>query len=112
VATTISDATLLNSRFDIFQFPFRFNPGTNGGNVEMGLINKSYLVTLNQRVVGSIPTAPTTWFQTTIWIFLIGQNQHFDRFLVRGWCVPQIAILCRAEMTLHPDFGRAEPPFP
>ena len=43
----------LDFRFDIFQFPFRFNPGTNGGNVEMGLINKSYLVTLNQRVQGS-----------------------------------------------------------
>jgi hypothetical protein len=56
---TISDATLLNSRFDIFQFPFRFNPGTNGGNVEMGLINKSYLVTLNQRVAGSSRAAPT-----------------------------------------------------
>ena len=26
----------------------------------MGLIIKSYLVTFNQRVVGSIPTAPTT----------------------------------------------------
>jgi hypothetical protein len=59
VATTISDATLLNSRFDIFQFPFRFNPGTNRGNVEMGLINKSYLVTLNQRVPGLSPGAPT-----------------------------------------------------
>ena len=49
-----------NSRFDIFQFPFRFNPGTNGGNVEMGLINKRYLLTLNQRVQGSSPCAPTT----------------------------------------------------
>ena len=49
----------LGSRFDIFQFPFRFNPGTNGGNVEMGLINKSYLLTLNQRVQGSSPCAPT-----------------------------------------------------
>ena len=48
-----------NSRFDIFQFSFRFNPGTNGGNVEMGLIYKSYLVTLNQRVPGSSPGAPT-----------------------------------------------------
>jgi hypothetical protein len=38
--------------FDIFQFPFRFNPGTNGVNVEMGLINKSYAVTLSQRVQG------------------------------------------------------------
>jgi hypothetical protein len=56
---TVSTAHL-DFRFDIFQFPFRFNPGTNGGNVEMGLINKSYLLTLNQRVVGSIPTAPTT----------------------------------------------------
>jgi hypothetical protein len=49
----------LDFRFDIFQFPFRFNPGTNGGNVEMGLINKSYLMTLNQRVAGSSPAAPT-----------------------------------------------------
>jgi hypothetical protein len=31
----------------------------NGGNVEMGLINKSYRVTLNQRVPGSSPGAPT-----------------------------------------------------
>jgi hypothetical protein len=56
---TISAVTLLKSRFDIFHFPFRFNPGTNGGNVEMGLIDKSYLVTLNQRVQGSSPCAPT-----------------------------------------------------
>jgi hypothetical protein len=49
---------LLSSRFDIFQFPFQFNPGTNGGNVEMGLI-KSYLMTLNQRVPGSSPGALT-----------------------------------------------------
>jgi hypothetical protein len=45
--------------FDIFQFPFRFNPGTKEGNVEMGLINKGYPVTLNQRVQGSSPCAPT-----------------------------------------------------
>src|SRR5262245_60342828 len=51
-----------NSRFDIFQFSFRFNPGTNGGNVEMGLIYNSYLVTLNQRVPGSSPGAPTIDF--------------------------------------------------
>jgi hypothetical protein len=38
------------SRFDIFRLSFRFNPGTNGGNVEMGLINKGYLLTLNQRL--------------------------------------------------------------
>jgi hypothetical protein len=49
--------------FDIFQFPFRFNPGTNGGNVEMGLINKSFLVTLNQRVPGSSPGAPTKYIK-------------------------------------------------
>ncbi len=44
-----------NSGFDNFQLPFRFNPGTNWGNVEMGLKNKSYLMTLNQRVPGSSP---------------------------------------------------------
>jgi hypothetical protein len=60
---TIVADTALHSRFDIFQFPFRFNPGTNGGNVEMGLINKSYLLTLNQRVPGSSPGAPTTPFK-------------------------------------------------
>ena len=48
-----------NSRFDIFQFPIRLNLGTNAGNVEMGLTNKSYLMTLNQRVQGSSPCAPT-----------------------------------------------------
>jgi hypothetical protein len=26
----------LDFHFDIFQFPFRFNPGTNRGNVEIG----------------------------------------------------------------------------
>jgi hypothetical protein len=50
---------LLSSRFDIFQFPFQFNPGKNGRNVEMGLIYKSYLMTLNQRLQGSSPCAPT-----------------------------------------------------
>jgi hypothetical protein len=54
-----SDAAALNFGFDNFRFPFRFNPGTNGENVEMGLIDKSYLVTLNQRVPGSSPGAPT-----------------------------------------------------
>jgi hypothetical protein len=56
---TISDAPLLNSRFDILQFSFRFNAGTIGELVEMALINKGYLLTLNQRVTGSSPVAPT-----------------------------------------------------
>ena len=56
---TIARTSQPNFHFDIFQFFCRFNPGTNGGNVEMGLINKSYLVTLNQRVPGSSPGAPT-----------------------------------------------------
>ena len=55
---TVLEGRLI-SRFDIFQFPFRFNPGTNRGNVEMGLIDLAYLVTLNQRVQGSSPCAPT-----------------------------------------------------
>ena len=42
------------SRFDIFRFPFWFNPRTNGGNVEMALIREPYLVTLNQRVQGAM----------------------------------------------------------
>jgi len=57
---TVLEGRLI-SRFDIFQFPFRFNPGTNRGNVEMGLIDLAYLVTLNQRVQGSSPCAPTTF---------------------------------------------------
>src|SRR3974377_1783724 len=56
--TSMRIGAVTDFRFDIFQFPFRFNPGTNGGNVEMGLINKSYLVTLNQRGPGSDPAAP------------------------------------------------------
>jgi hypothetical protein len=55
-----------DSRFDIFQFSCRFNPGTNRGNVEMALINKSCLVTLNQRVPGSSPGAPTIILLQTI----------------------------------------------
>src|ERR1700733_9622874 len=35
-----------NSCFDIFEFSFRFNPGTNGGNVEMGLTDKGYKLLL------------------------------------------------------------------
>jgi hypothetical protein len=35
----------------------------------MGLINKSYLVTLNQRVQGSSPCAPTKDLQTILIIF-------------------------------------------
>ena len=53
-------ALLFVSRFDIFRFPFWFNPRTNGGNVEMALIREPYLVTLNQRVQGSSPCAPNT----------------------------------------------------
>ena len=70
IMTIASDAMLLKSRFDIFQFPFRFNPGTNGGNVEMGLINKSYLLTLNQRVQGSSPSAPTNIVRYLTYNFL------------------------------------------
>jgi hypothetical protein len=46
---TLIGTALPDFRFDIVQFPFRFNPGTNGKNVEMSLINKSFLVTLNGR---------------------------------------------------------------
>jgi hypothetical protein len=35
------------------------------------------------------------------------QNDHFDRFLVHGWCVPQKAILWQERMSLRSDFWHA-----
>ena len=40
----------------------------------MGLINKSYLVTLNQRVPGSSPGAPTNHFNNLLISALVLKN--------------------------------------
>jgi hypothetical protein len=81
VATTISDALRFNSRFDIFRFPFRCNPGTNGGNVEMGLIDKRSLVTLNQRVPGSSSGAPTIDFNHLVGSEVVFEDTFCNRFV-------------------------------
>jgi hypothetical protein len=60
--------------FRHFPVSFRFNPGTNGGNVEMRLINESYLLTLNQRVQGSNPCAPTHYQAVSV-----GRRFHSDK---------------------------------
>ena len=93
------------ARFDIFQFPFRFNPGTNGGNVEMGLIDKSYLVTLNQRVPGSSPCAPTKFHQPTHRLtrrLVYCRRASFDGRFHPGSTVRPLALLQHVTCALAP----------
>jgi len=54
VARAFTFDALLSSRFDISKFPFRINPERTEEMSKWGLIYKSYLVTLNQRVQGHL----------------------------------------------------------